>query len=357
MNKPAPHPDLLLASYDFELPQELIAQQPLEERDSSRLFCFDRESEAHEHHSFREILNRTRDGDLLVFNQTRVIPARTSGRRVETGGQVQALFLGRDMNGMLRVLLGNRGHLREGEQLTFFDGALSLALAKRRERGLWLAEVLTGDPTPLLDAAGRMPLPPYIRRDRKADSRDDLDRDRYQTVYAGPAGAVAAPTAGLHFTKELISELSVRGVHQAFVTLHVGLGTFQPIECEEITSHRMHEEWFEVPEATADAHRECRARGGRVLAIGTTSVRSLQAAWNKSTGEVEAQVGSTRLFLHPPMEIHSIDGLLTNFHLPKSSLLLLVSCLTGREALLRSYDEAVSESYRFFSYGDAMLIT
>ena len=356
MRDAAPHPDLLLSSYDFSLPTELIAQRPTVERDASRLFVFDREQGNHGHGVFPDILEHVREGDLMVFNQTRVVPARTAGVRVGTGGAVSALFLGHGDSRTCKVILGNRGKLTVGERLSFFDDALQLVLSEKQERGLWSCEVIEGDINALLERSGRMPLPPYIRRGKTTDELDSEDRDRYQTIFAGPPGAVAAPTAGLHFTDDIMARLDALNVKRTFVTLHVGLGTFQPIECERFTDHTMHEEWYEVTEETAQAHRECRESGGRVIAVGTTSVRSLQAAWNPSTNAVVSQVGKTRLFLHPPQEIPAIDALLTNFHLPQSSLLLLVSCMTGREALLRGYEEAVREQYRFFSYGDAMLI-
>lgn len=346
-----------LSDYDFELPEHLIAQEPVAERTGSRLLVLDRATGERTHTRFARIGRWLRDGDLLVVNDTRVLAARAWGRRDRTDGRVEILFLQEEGPHLWEVLLKTRGAMQSGELMSFFDGALRLELVARRERGAALVRVL-GDPDvrTLLDAHGTMPLPPYIRREREGDERSALDRERYQTVYAKDAGAVAAPTAGLHFTDTMLGDLRDRGIGIARVTLHVGLGTFQPIEVEEVEKHRMHAEWYRVPHATADAVNATRARGGRVVAVGTTSLRSLESAWSDQGGAVEPRVDQTRLFIHPPHVVRSIDAMITNFHLPKSSLMLLVSALAGRDLILETYAEAVAEGYRFFSYGDAMLI-
>ena len=347
--------DTALDSYDFELPEELIAQQPPESREDARLLLLPRREGPIGHRGIRDLAEILRDGDLLVFNRTRVIPARAFGKRTISGGRVEVLVLDGSDEGSIEALMKTRGRPEIGELFDFFEGQLQLELKERGERGrVRLARRSEGRPlVELLSEFGHMPLPPYIRR-RNDEEEAARDRKRYQTVFASEPGAVAAPTAGLHFSQDLLNTLEACGVQLAWVTLHVGLGTFRPIVAEDIREHRMHSEHYEVPKATALAVSDCRARGGRVIAVGTTSLRSLESAFEDEA--VQARSGSTDLFLYPGRPAKSVDGLLTNFHLPKSSLLLLVSCLAGRERVLASYREAVAQRYRFFSYGDAMLI-
>ena len=337
--------------FDYDLPPHLIAQEPLQRRDQSRLLCLGRLTGAVEHRHFHELPDLLRPGDLLVLNDTRVVPARLVGKRERTGGRWEGLFLRATPEGLWEMLARTRGYPREGEALAVGPGPLRLVLRGRTADRHWLVEpVPPGSFAELLARHGRMPLPPYIR---KGQARDD-DRERYQTVFAERPGAVAAPTAGLHFTPELFERLRERGVETARVTLHVGLGTFEPVRAADPAAHRMHAEWCEVPPATVAAVRACRDRGGRVLAVGTTVVRTLESA--ARGGELVPRAGETDLFIRPPYAFRTIDGLITNFHLPRTTLLLLVGAFAGVENLRRAYAEAIAREYRFYSYGDAMLI-
>lgn len=350
--------DPSLDDYDFPLPEELIAQEPCAERTGSRLLVLDRSSGRREHRHFHEIESFLRPGDLLVLNRSKVVPARLYGRRVRTGGKAELLLVAPRGDGLWDGLLRTRGKPESGERLAIDGSELAVELVERGPRGRWTLRLgaTTADPLDLLQEAGVMPLPPYIKRSGRDDPRAALDRERYQTVYAREAGAVAAPTAGLHFDQALLDRLEQAGVGRAEVVLHVGLGTFQPIEIDDFRGHEMHEERFHLPEATARAVTETRARGGRVVAVGTTSVRTLESCWDEERGELIARAGTTRIFIHPPKTLKSVDALITNFHLPRSTLMLLVSAFAGREAILAAYDEAIARRYRFFSYGDAMLI-
>ena len=333
---------------DYPLPEHLIAQEPATPRDGSRLLVLHRPCEL-THHIFRELPELLAPGDLLILNDTRVLPARLLGRREATGGKWEGLFLGTNPDGTWEMLCQTRGRLQEGEIVVIEPGPLRLTLA-RQESGHWFARPdRSEDVAAILERHGRMPLPPYIR---KGQARDE-DRERYQTVYARESGAVAAPTAGLHFTPEVFAHLEERGIGKAFVTLHVGPGTFQPIK-GDVESHRMHREWGRLPPDTARAIRECKGHRGRVIAVGTTSVRVLESAC--SSGEVGAWSGETELFIRPPYRFRCVDGLVTNFHLPRSTLLLLVAAFAGVEAIREAYRLAIASAYRFFSYGDAMLI-
>ena len=335
-----------VSDFSFELPDSLIARHPLPERRASRLLVLDGPSGRLEHRRFAELLDYLRPGDLMVFNDTRVIPARLFGQK-DTGGKVEML--------VERVLDARRvlAHLRSskspkpGAKIHIDGGGEALMLARHEA----LFELEFGeDVLPLLDRVGHMPLPPYI--DRPDES---ADRERYQTVYAQRAGAVAAPTAGLHFDAQLLDALEQKWVERAFVTLHVGAGTFQPVRVERIEEHHMHREWLEVGQGVVDAVAACRARGGRVIAVGTTSVRSLESA--ARDGELKAFSGDTDIFLYPGKPFHVVDALVTNFHLPESTLLMLVSAFAGYPETMAAYAEAIAEGYRFFSYGDAMFIT
>ncbi len=334
---------------DYDLPERLIAQEPPARRDDSRLLVVRRE-DGLEHRTFRDLPELLRKGDLLVLNDTRVVPARLLGRRETTRGKWEGLFLQARPDGTWEMLCQTGGRLHPGETVLVEPGPLRLALVGQ-EGGHWLARPDPPGPAlALLEQHGRVPLPPYIRKGRAGDD----DRHRYQTVYAHHPGAVAAPTAGLHFTPEVFARLDERGVGRAFVTLHVGVSTFQPIEAEDVAHHRMHREWGELPPATADAVAACQGRDGRVVAVGTTAVRVLETV--AATGPPRPWSGETDLFIYPPYRFRCVDALMTNFHLPRSTLLLLVAAFAGVEPTRRAYRAAVEEQYRFFSYGDAMLI-
>ncbi|WP_404437228.1 tRNA preQ1(34) S-adenosylmethionine ribosyltransferase-isomerase QueA [Stutzerimonas chloritidismutans] len=335
-----------VSDFSFQLPDSLIARHPLAERRASRLLVLDGPTGHLEHRGFAELLDYLRPGDLMVFNNTRVIPARLFGQK-DTGGKLEVLIE--------RMLDGRRvlAHIRAskspkpGTRILIDGGGDALMLA--RHDALFELE-FSEDVLPLLDRVGHMPLPPYIDR-----PDEDADRERYQTVYAQRAGAVAAPTAGLHFDAQLLASLRDKGVESAFVTLHVGAGTFQPVRVERIEEHHMHREWLEVSQGVVDAVAACRARGGRVVAVGTTSVRSLESA--ARDGVLKAFSGDTDIFLYPGKSFHVVDALVTNFHLPESTLLMLVSAFAGYPETMAAYAEAVAKGYRFFSYGDAMFIT
>jgi S-adenosylmethionine:tRNA ribosyltransferase-isomerase len=340
-----------LSEFDYDLPPHLIAQEPRAERDQSRLLVVRRADATLSHHVFRELPELLSPGDLLVLNDTRVLTARLLGRRALTGGKWEGLFLRQHAGGLWELMCQTRGRLREGEEIEVEPGPLRLRLVVKTPERHWLAEPSApGTPAELLGRHGQVPLPQYIRKGRAGEA----DRERYQTVYARRAGAVAAPTAGLHFTPQVFERLRARGIELAYVTLHVGPGTFQPIQAEDVTRHEMHREWGELPETTAAAVAGCRARGGRVVAVGTTAVRVLETA--ASSGEVRPWSGETGLFIYPGHTFRAVDALVTNFHLPRSSLLLLVSAFAGVDLIRRAYKTAVKEQYRFYSYGDAMLI-
>ncbi len=335
-----------VSAFSFDLPDSLIARHPLAERRASRLLTLDGPTGSLGHHGFVQLLDYLRPGDLMVFNNTRVIPARLFGQK-DTGGKVEVLIE--------RVLDGRRvlAHIRSskspkaGTRIHIDGGGEALMLA--RQDTLFELE-FEEDVLPLLERVGHMPLPPYI------DRPDDVaDRERYQTVYAQRAGAVAAPTAGLHFDTELLAALRDKGVESAFVTLHVGAGTFQPVRVDRIEEHYMHREWLEVDQGVVDAVAACHARGGRVVAVGTTSVRSLESA--ARDGVLKPFSGDTDIFLYPGKPFHVVDALVTNFHLPESTLLMLVSAFAGYPETMAAYAEAIAKGYRFFSYGDAMFIT
>jgi S-adenosylmethionine:tRNA ribosyltransferase-isomerase len=340
-----------LADYDFVLPPERIAQRPAEPRDASRLLVLPRGGGPPQHAVFQQVPDFLRPGDLLVLNDTRVIPARILGRR-KSGGKVECLLVRERGPGRWEALLRAGGRPKPGETIELAEGRLAATLLEKAADGTWaLALAPEADVARVLAEAGEVPLPPYIERKRTDASVRKFDRERYQTVFAREPGAVAAPTAGLHFTDAVFAALERRGVARAFVTLHVGPGTFRPIEARDPREHRMHAEPFAIPEATLAAIAAARARGGRVIACGTTSARTLETF--ARTGE---RAGETALFIYPGFEWRLVEGLITNFHLPRSTLLLLVAALAGRERILAAYREAIERGYRFYSYGDAMLI-
>ncbi len=345
--------------YDYELPAELIAQEPLADRAAARLLVVERASGSLRHAHIRDLPELLSPNDLVVVNNTRVVPARLIGQRAETGGRWEGLFLAEVLAAGNRrcwsILAKTRGRPAVGERITLVDpagaAAVELLLVGRGEGGTWVVEPQADEPTPVVLArVGRVPLPGYIRG---GEARGE-DVDRYQTVFAEQPGSAAAPTAGLHFTPQLLEQLSARGIRRAEVTLHVGLDTFRPIGTERIADHPMHTEWCAVPAATVAAVRETRGRGGRVLAVGTTAVRSLETA--ARDGQLEPFTGPTSLYIRPGFSFHAVDCLLTNFHLPRTTLMVLVSSLAGRDLIRRAYAEAIAKGYRFLSYGDAMLI-
>jgi S-adenosylmethionine:tRNA ribosyltransferase-isomerase len=339
--------------FDYELPSRLIAEEPLAERDRSRLLVVGRNRSTIAHQIFQDLPDLLTPGDLLVLNDTKVVPARLRGFRAKTGGRWEGLFLNTNADGAWELLCQTRGRLGEGERIIVEPGPLQLTLHRKAATGHWLAqpEGSNGFSTlELLERHGQVPLPPYLRKGRATAP----DRERYQTVFARHAGAVAAPTAGLHFTPRLFERLEERGIRHSFVTLHVGVGTFQPIQVEQVAEHRMHQEWAALPAATAAAITSCRERGNRVVAVGTTSVRVLETV--AASGDLRPWSGETDLFIYPPYQFRAVDALITNFHLPRSSLLLLVGAFGGIEPIRKAYQAAVDLEYRFYSYGDAMLI-
>ncbi|MFC5740373.1 tRNA preQ1(34) S-adenosylmethionine ribosyltransferase-isomerase QueA [Dyella tabacisoli] len=335
------------SDFNFELPPELIAQAPLAERSASRLLLLDVVAQRRQDHYFRELPDFLRAGDLLVFNDTRVLPARLHGRK-DTGGATEILIERVTGEHEATVQLGVSKKPKEGGRIELADGSYATVLG--REGSFFKLRFESPEPlAQLLLKLGEMPLPPYI--DRQADASD---LERYQTIYAREPGAVAAPTAGLHFDESLLAKLRERGVDFGYVTLHVGAGTFQPIRVDDIKDHQMHREWLNVGASLVEKIQRTRAAGGRVIAVGTTVVRALESA--SYEGELHPFAGETQIFIFPGYRFSSIDGLITNFHLPQSTLLMLVSALAGREFMLDSYRYAVDQHYRFFSYGDAMLI-
>ena len=335
--------------YYYDLPKELIAQDPLEDRSSSRLMVLGKKSGHVSHHHFTEILDFLRPGDCLVINNTRVIPARLIGTKKDTGAHVEILLLRRKQNDIWETLVRPGKKLRPGAEVTFGDGSLTATILDVVEGGDRLVQFhYDGIFEEILDRLGEMPLPPYITHKLK-------DRDRYNTVYAKFDGSAAAPTAGLHFTKELLEQVKEKGVNIAQVTLHVGLGTFRPVKVDDVRQHEMHTEWYRVTQETADLINNTKKNGGRIIAVGTTSVRTLETVADED-GHMKAQEGDTSIFIYPGYKWKIVDGLITNFHLPESTLIMLVSALAGREHVLAAYREAVKERYRFFSFGDAMYI-
>ncbi len=343
-----------ISLYEYDLPERMIAQEPAEPRDTSRLMVLDRATGEVRHAVFRELGRFLRKGDLLVLNNTKVFPARTFGIR-SSGGRVEVLFLRATGQGRWEVMVRSNGKPRPGEFLSLEQGALSVRLLERREGGHWLVSLPRGVELPgLLDEVGRVPLPPYIRRERDR-SLEDVDRSRYQTVFARESGAVAAPTAGLHFTKELLQDLEVSGVGKAEITLHVGSATFQPIKTTDIRRHRMHEEFYSLDRSATEKIAATKEAGGRIVAVGTTACRTLEAVSLHPEG-FGPRSGWTHLYIFPPFTFRMTDALLTNFHLPRSTLLVLAAAFAGRERILSAYEEAKRKDYRFYSYGDAMLI-
>ena len=337
------------ADFDYDLPQELIAQDPLEQRDSSRLLILVKETGERTHKIFHDIIDYLHEGDCLVINNTKVIPARLIGEREGTGGKVEVLLLKRRSDNVWETLVKPGKKARPGMRLSFGDGLLHAEVQEVVDEGNRLIRFeYEGIFEEILDQLGQMPLPPYITHQLK-------DKNRYQTVYAKYEGSAAAPTAGLHFTEELLEQIRAKGVKIARVTLHVGLGTFRPVKVEDVTEHHMHTEFYHVSEEAADIINETKKQGGRVICVGTTSCRTIESAADDQ-GIVHATEGDTDIFIYPGYQFKVLDCLITNFHLPESTLLMLVSALAGKENIMAAYREAVEMRYRFFSFGDAMFI-
>ncbi|MCJ7836167.1 tRNA preQ1(34) S-adenosylmethionine ribosyltransferase-isomerase QueA [Cuneatibacter sp. NSJ-177] len=335
--------------FDYDLPEELIAQDPIEDRSSSRLLVLDKETGAIRHEIFRDILDELNPGDCLVINNTKVIPARLMGVKEETGAAIEVLLLKRLENDTWETLVKPGKKARPGTVISFGDGLLKGTVVDVLEEGNRKIQFsYQGIFEEILDQLGQMPLPPYITHTLK-------DKNRYQTVYAKYDGSAAAPTAGLHFTQDLLQKIREKGVEIAEVTLHVGLGTFRPVKVEKVEEHHMHSELYIVDEETAEKVNKARRNGGRIVAVGTTSCRTLESA-STEDGVLHPGSGWTDIFIYPGYQFKMIDALITNFHLPKSTLVMLVSALAGREHILAAYEEAVKERYRFFSFGDAMYI-
>ncbi len=340
---------LLKKDFYFDLPQELIAQDPLADRSSSRLLVLDKKTGAIEHKVFTDILDYLTAGDCLVLNNTKVIPARLIGTKAETGASIEVLLLKRHENDIWETLVKPGKKARQGAVIEFGGGLLSGTVMDVVEEGNRLIQFsYQGIFEEVLDQLGEMPLPPYITHKLE-------DKNRYQTVYAKYNGSAAAPTAGLHFTEALLEKVQEMGVSIAYVTLHVGLGTFRPVKEENLINHHMHSELYQVSQQAADLINSTKAAGGRIVCVGTTSCRTIESAAN-SSGKVIAGSGNTEIFIYPGYQFKVLDQLITNFHLPESTLIMLVSALAGRERVLNAYQAAVSERYRFFSFGDAMLI-
>ncbi|MCJ7839920.1 tRNA preQ1(34) S-adenosylmethionine ribosyltransferase-isomerase QueA [Lederbergia sp. NSJ-179] len=339
-----------LDQFDFDLPEELIAQVPLENRASSRLMVLDKQTGEIQHEIFSDIMKHLQKGDCLVLNDTKVLPARLFGVKLDTSAKVEVLLL-KQLNGdQWETLVKPAKRLKKGMALSFGDGGLKAVCLDELDHGGRVLEFqYDGIFYEVLDQLGKMPLPPYIKTQLE-------DQDRYQTVYAKERGSAAAPTAGLHFTEELLREIREKGIHIAYITLHVGLGTFRPVNVEEIEEHDMHAEFYRMSKETAELLNRTRAQGGRIISVGTTSTRTLETIASANNGSFTEANGWTDIFIYPGYEFRAIDGMITNFHLPKSTLIMLVSALAGREHVLHAYQVAVQEKYRFFSFGDAMLL-
>ncbi len=337
------------SDFYFDLPQELIAQDPLEDRSASRLLHLDKETGKIVHTNFKHVLDFLNPGDCLVINDTKVIPARLYGHKADTGALIEILLLKRRENDIWETLVKPGKKARPGAVISFGEGLLTGTVLDIVEEGNRLIQFsYEGIFEEILDQLGEMPLPPYITHKLQ-------DRNRYQTVYAKHEGSAAAPTAGLHFTKELLEQVRAKGVNIAHVTLHVGLGTFRPVKVEDVNDHHMHSEFYVVEPEQAELINQTRQKGGRIIAVGTTSCRTLESAADEN-GVLHSKSGWTDIFIYPGYRFKMIDALITNFHLPESTLLMLVSALAGKEHILAAYEEAVKERYRFFSFGDAMII-
>ncbi len=338
------------SDFDFYLPEELIAQTPLENRTASRLLKLDSSANQLEDKHFYDVIDEFEVGDVLVLNNTRVLPARLHGVKPDTGGHLEVLLLNNEEGDRWETLVKPAKKAKIGTKISFGDGMLTAEVVGEKDHGGRIIEFsYEGIFLEVLESLGEMPLPPYIKE------RLD-DPDRYQTVYAKENGSAAAPTAGLHFTQELLAKIEAKGVKVAYLTLHVGLGTFRPVSADDLSEHEMHSEFYSLPQETADLLNEAKAKGGRIIAVGTTSIRTLETVGTKFNGEIKADSDWTSIFIAPGYQFKVVDAFITNFHLPKSTLVMLVSAFAGRETVLNAYAHAVKERYRFFSFGDAMFV-
>lgn len=341
---------LKTSDFDFYLPEELIAQTPLENRTASRLLKLDSSANQLEDKHFYDVIDEFEAGDVLVLNNTRVLPARLHGVKPDTGGHLEVLLLNNEEGDRWETLVKPAKKAKIGTKISFGDGMLTAEVVGEKDHGGRIIEFsYEGIFLEVLESLGDMPLPPYIKE------RLD-DPNRYQTVYAKENGSAAAPTAGLHFTQELLARIEAKGVKVAYLTLHVGLGTFRPVSADDLSEHEMHSEFYSLPQETADVLNEAKAKGGRIIAVGTTSIRTLETVGTKFNGEIKADSDWTSIFIAPGYQFKVVDAFITNFHLPKSTLVMLVSAFAGRETVLNAYAHAVKERYRFFSFGDAMFV-
>ena len=338
-----------LEEFDYNLPEELIAQTPIKQRDASRLMVLDKKNGELVHKHFYDIIDYLNPGDTLVLNDTKVLPARLIGEKVSTKAVIEVLLLKNKEGDTWECLVKPARRIHVGDVVSFGDGLLKLTCTEVKDEGIRVFNAsYEGIFYELLDKLGTMPLPPYIHEKLE-------DKDRYQTVYAKEIGSAAAPTAGLHFTEELLERIKEKGINVVYLTLHVGLGTFRPVKVEDVTKHKMHSEFYSLSKSVADILNKTRENGKRIIAVGTTSTRTLETVYEKF-GEFREDNGFTDIFIYPGKEVKSIDGLITNFHLPKSTLIMLVSAIAGKDNILNAYNTAVNEKYRFFSFGDAMFI-
>ena len=346
---------MLVSEFDYELPEELIAQMPADRRENSRMLVLDRKNQTIEHRHFYDIIDYLDENTLLVLNDTKVLPARLYGTKA-TGAKIEVFLLESKEGKNWSCLIKPSKRVKPDTVIKISDELSIRAIKRLEDDGEWLAEMIyQGDLFEILHRVGNIPLPPYIERKIQSEKLKNFDTERYQTVYAKDEGSVAAPTAGLHFTTGILDKLKSKGVEIAYVTLNVGLGTFRPVKCENILDHKMHSETFVIPEKTADMINKAKKSGKKIVAVGTTTVRTLETAFQKY-GKIQACHDHSELFIYPPYEFKVIDNLITNFHLPKSTLLMLVSALAGKDFIFRAYKEAIDNKYRFFSYGDCMYI-
>ena len=349
---------MLISEYDYELPEELIAQLPADKRENSRMLVLDKSNQTIEHYHFYDIVDLIDENSILVLNNTKVLPARLYGVKEETGAKIEVFLLEKNDNSekIWKCLIKPSKRVKPDTTITVCDELSVKVIEPLEDIGEWLVELIyDGDLTDILHRVGNIPLPPYIERKLQTEDIKKLDFERYQTVYAKDEGSVAAPTAGLHFTQEILDKLSAKGVEIVYVTLNVGMGTFRPVKCNRVEDHIMHSETFEITQDAADKINEAKRQRKNIIAVGTTSVRTLETAYQKY-GCIKACHDSSKLFIYPPYEFKVVDRLITNFHLPKSTLLMLVSAFAGKDFIFKAYKEAIDNKYRFFSYGDCMFI-
>ena len=347
---------MLVSEFDYELPEGLIAQYPSEKRENSRMMVLDKAAHTIQHKHFYDIVDLINDDCVLILNDTKVIPARLFGEKEETGAKIEVFLLKEKENHDWEVLIKPSKRVKTGTIINISPELIAIVKNELEDDGKWLVHLdYEGNIYEVLQRVGNIPLPPYIERKMTSDELKKLDFERYQTVYALNEGSVAAPTAGLHFTREILDRLKAKGIEIGYVTLNVGLGTFRPVKCDNVLDHKMDEETFEIPPETAELINRAKAQGKKIVAVGTTTVRTLETAY-KIYGEIKSCHNASRLFIYPPYEFKVVDNLITNFHLPKSTLLMLVSALMGKDFIFEAYKEAIKEKYRFYSYGDCMYL-